>query len=119
MATKKNICPNDDIFNRYKRDVIQVVHEKKNGGQTRMVNIETIAKQLHVTVESMTTFIQKQINQRIRPGYVITGTVEISTLESALDQFIQSHVLCQQCGLPELGEGVCKACGSKYKNLKK
>lgn len=103
---KKNICPTDDLFNRYKRDILQVVYEKKHGGQTRITNLNTIAAQLH-------TDFQKQLKMPVKNA-TLRGKIEVDKLKMLLEKFIGCFILCQNCGLPELGEkGVCRACGEK------
>lgn len=111
--SKKNICPNDDPFNRYKRDVLTITHERKHGGQTKITNLGEIAKQLHVEEKAITSYFSKRLKMPVHKA-VLRGTLEVSVLESVLDSFIAEFVLCANCGLPELKDGVCKACGETW-----
>lgn len=113
MAQTKNICnTNKDPFARYKRDVIQIKYEQKHGGQTKMLNLDLIAKQIHMSLKVLVRAMQKLLSVNIRNNHTLTGQWTVDQLESVLQKVIAKHVLCKKCGLPELNtENVCNSCG--------
>jgi translation initiation factor 2 beta subunit (eIF-2beta)/eIF-5 len=108
---------NNDPFYRYKRDVIQTRTEHKHGVQTRLLNLFTIAKQLHVSeVNDLVSALKKTLGvnltvDRASQSCIIQSSVPVSKLESAINRFIEQYILCRKCRLPELQDGVCLACG--------
>lgn len=111
-SQKVNICETDDVYNRYKRDKIEMIIIAKCGGQTKITNLQTIAKQLHVDEPFLVKEMQKILSLPIRTNNTLSGHVDITKLEDALKQVIQKHVLCPNCGLPELDKHkTCRACG--------
>ena len=107
----------NDRFYRYKRDVIQTRSEHKHGVQTRLLNLFAIARQLHVSVEPLVSFIKRRLGlnltvDRAAEYCIIQGAISTESLERAIVQFIERHVLCRQCGLPELKGDQCSACGA-------
>jgi len=114
VTRQVNICFNsDDLFHRYKRDQIETGFVKSNGGQTLILNLEKIAKQLHLDPTFLVRSLQRVLGKPIRLGNVIKGRVDKLVLESALNKVIANHVLCPNCGLPELDASLkrCNACG--------
>lgn len=105
-----------DKFYRYQRDQIQVKVENKHGVQTRILNLFLIARQLHVDVAAVAIFIKKTLGSNLTVDKnaqqcLIQGETYAPKLEAVLVQFIAKHVLCKKCGLPELRDDVCLACG--------
>lgn len=117
MATKVNIGGDpDDQFYRYKRDVLELRREHKHGVQTRLLNLFTIAKQLHVSVQPLASAIKKTLGvnftvDKDSKQCIIQGAVGVEPLEQAIERYIKRHVLCRKCGLPELRDDICTACG--------
>jgi uncharacterized Zn finger protein (UPF0148 family) len=103
-----------DAFYRYKREVIHLVQEHKNGVQSRLVNLEKIANQLKVSHDNLTKHLRKHLQCHIANG-VIPGKMSVAAVEEALEVYIEEHVLCKRCRLPELvgakGDVRCNACG--------
>ena len=112
MSSKVSI-PVDvvDNFYRYKRDLIQVVYENKNGVQTRMVNIDLISRQLKIPRDDIPKAIKRKLGVSINKD-TIPGRIEVSQLESVLNVLIEDKVLCKKCRLPELSDDTCNACGT-------
>lgn len=104
-----------DTFYRYKREVVRLVPEHKNGIQHRLANLENIARQLKVEHEDLIRHLRKHLKCHISNG-VIPGKMEVPTVEAALEVYIVEHVLCPKCQLPELvtrhGDTKCNACGN-------
>lgn len=106
----------NDAHARYKRDIIQIKHEAAKGGQTRLLNIETIAKQLHLPLTVLLSAMQKLLHLPPIRNCIIPSRVDVAKLEEVLDKIIQKKVLCQKCHLPELNlQDVCRSCGQKQK----
>jgi len=116
QAKKKNICSDqDDLFARYKRDIIQIQVQAKNGGQTKLLNLDTISKQIKLDKSVIVKNMQKSLGVKIRPDDTTNAKLTVDQLEDELDKIIAKRVLCKTCGLPELDRDNCKACGSKHK----
>ena len=103
----------NDLFYRYKRDKITILKENKNGGQTKLVNIDDICKQLNVSVKDLTKYIQKNLAVSNIKNSIIQAQVDVDRIETIINKFVAEFVLCKNCRLPELQENVCKSCGSK------
>ena len=99
-----------DDFYRYKRNIVEVIWENINGIQTRIKNLELIAKQLGIPPELLTKYLQKKIGASIT-GNTIKGKIEVDTIEKHFEQYIKNYVLCPKCRLPEWTGKLCKACG--------
>jgi translation initiation factor 2 beta subunit (eIF-2beta)/eIF-5 len=108
----------DDAFYRYKREVVKVRTEHKHGIQTRLLNLFSIAKQLHLKdVQHLVKDIKKTLgaNITVDPNSqtcVIQTLVPVDKLEFAINKYIEQHVLCRKCRLPELRDDICLACGT-------
>lgn len=106
----------NDAHARYKRDIIQIKHEAAKGGQTRLINIEVIAKQLHLPLKVLLSTMQKHLHLPPIHNCIIPSHVEVTKLEAILDKIICDLVLCQKCHLPELNsQDVCRSCGHEQK----
>jgi hypothetical protein len=106
----------NDAHARYKRDIIQIKHEAAKGGQTRLLNIETIAQQLHLPLKVLLSAMQKLLHLPPIRNCIIPSRVEVDKVEAVIDKIIQDIVLCQKCHLPELNlRDVCRSCGQKQK----
>lgn len=103
----------NDIYYRYKRDIISIVTINKQGGLTEITNMEKIQRQLQVPDEFVVKFyrnIKKRGKSMVRPG-VIRGEISVRELEKILEKMIVKYVLCPKCKLPEWNREVCNACG--------
>ena len=112
-----------DRFYRYQRDRVQVKAENKHGAQTRILNLFAIARQLHVDVVAVAGFIKKTLGSNLTVDQgaqqcLMQGEVYAPKLEAVLVSFIAKHVLCVKCGLPELRDSVCLACGASQLSVK-
>lgn len=111
MSRKINIGGDESDFSyRYKRDIIEVKYENKNGSQTKITNLEIISKQLHVKVEELQGCFKKNIASSYHHD-TINGKMEIKELEVILEKFIHKYVLCPICKYPELDDDICRSCG--------
>lgn len=112
--TSINIGGNsNDIYYRYKRDIITITSINKQGGLTEITNIESIRRQLQVPDEFVNKFyknIKKLGKSMVKPG-VIRGDISVKELEKILEKMIIKYVLCPKCKLPEWDREVCNACG--------
>lgn len=102
-----------DEFYRYKRDTIQVKYEQKNGGLTHMINLEVICKQIKVDCPDMCKYIQKKLGVAKIHNNTAQGRLIPNEIERIIDRYIDHHVLCAKCKLPEWDQKqkVCHACG--------
>ena len=117
----------NDVFYRYKRNTIQTEKIDKQGGLTKITNMQCIQRQLGVGKDFISLFykaIKKTGHPQVSTG-VFRGNIPVDVLENILEKLIQEHVLCPKCKLPEWNKEVCKACGyckddeSKKAKLKK
>jgi len=116
--TKVSIPANvADPFYRYQRDILQVVYESKNGGQTRLINIDSVSRQIKVPREELPKLFKKKLGVSINKDTII-GKIEVSQLEKILNTFIENKVICKKCRLPELTKDSCNACGVSIKSSK-
>jgi translation initiation factor 2 beta subunit (eIF-2beta)/eIF-5 len=113
-----------DLFYRYKRDKILLIYEK-NCTQSRLLNIHRIAKQLELPfltkgklLEALLKRIKKTIGVALivectikKPSVLIKAKVEPEKIEEIINLFIDKHVLCEKCRLPEWNGIRCNACG--------
>jgi translation initiation factor 2 beta subunit (eIF-2beta)/eIF-5 len=113
---KSNIDP---CF-RYKRDNVKIQILNNNGGVTKLVNIETIAKTLNVSVKDILNYFKKKLNVTVIEKELIIKKVEtVNNLEEILEEYIKNNILCTKCANPEFTEEsnkktkikICKACG--------
>ncbi len=110
---KKNMSGNkEDVFSRYKRDRIVIVKQKKNGIQTKMKNLNVIAKQIHAQADHICIFLQKSLNASIK-DQIIRMDVSESVLDAWIDKYITKFCQCKKCHLPEINTNTktCDACG--------
>lgn len=105
----RNIQEINDPSNRYKRPVTRITVEKKS--KTRIVNISEIAKSLHVKSQKIITFLQKSMGKRISDDFIIPGIVSLEEIDRHIQKYINKHVLCKNCNLPEISKNTCLACG--------
>lgn len=100
----------NDLNYRYKRNLLEVVYENAKGVQTKIHNLERVAKQLNVSSEKITTFLKKQMGVSITLN-LLKGRFTVQDLEKQLEKFIKVYVLCPKCTLPEWNGESCNACG--------
>jgi translation initiation factor 2 beta subunit (eIF-2beta)/eIF-5 len=112
MDNKKvNIGGNsNDIFHRYKRDIVCITHTRKKGVQTVVRNLDIIAQQLHVKVSDLQKVIRKKTNTSVTKN-IINGCYTVEQIETVINDFVKKYVLCKKCLLPELKNNVCSSCG--------
>lgn len=107
-----------DPFYRYTRDVVQVTHTGRHGGRTQVENLAAIAAQIYRKPEDLHTVYQRQLQMRVQVAdgkLVLQGVHTAATLDDILEQYIERVVVCQLCGNPETGGGVCAACGHRVR----
>ena len=103
---------------RYMRNRLQVSSTKKCN---IMTNLSLIAKQLQIDESMFLGYLQKETGQKVievdSKRYGIRSKTS-DEIEDLLESFIQSYVVCKNCGLPELSlikkddsYGVCNSCG--------
>ena len=108
---------NTDPYYRYKRDELIISIEKKNGKQTKLVNIDIIQKQLKVKDDDLLNFIRKKLGVSQNKN-IISGEKSVLELEKIIEKYINDYVLCKKCNLPELSENRCNACGYSSNEMK-
>ena len=107
-----------DTTYRYKRQIIQTILESKNGGQTRMMNLDKICEDLSTPKDKLSKFIQKELAVSSIKNDTIRANIEATKIETAINKYIISFVLCNKCKLPELdkpdkkGRAACKSCSN-------
>lgn len=103
-------CENDQFY-RYKRDQIEIVHESKYGGQSKIINIDQICSQLHTDKEDLTKFIQTSLATTKIVNDTIRGIISVEDMEVVVKKYTVKYILCKKCGLPELKDERCNSCG--------
>jgi translation initiation factor 2 beta subunit (eIF-2beta)/eIF-5 len=120
MSKVKIPKSNSDPCFRYKRDEIKIQILNNNGGVTKLLNIETIASTLNISLKDILSYFKKKLNVTIIEKELVIKKVEtVIKLEELLEEYIKNNVLCTQCNNPEFTEmtnkksktKVCKACG--------
>jgi translation initiation factor 2 beta subunit (eIF-2beta)/eIF-5 len=103
---------NSDSHYRYKRNMVEIKVENKNGGQTRITNLDTICSQIKSGKDEIVKFIQKALSVPIKDD-TLRGEIDASKIEVTINLYIDKYILCpsKNCKLPEYHNGVCKACG--------
>jgi hypothetical protein len=126
MTTQVNIARGDRLHEsgyRYRRELIQVVHENFKGTITRIVNLIKIAKQLQIPPaeleHGLVRLVKKVIGISTCGPLTFPGHREAAQFDSILQNMIEKYILCPQCVLPEWNGQHCAACGySKQKKAK-
>lgn len=112
----------NDAFYRYKMPAIETTYENKNGGTTVITNIEAIATSLKRSSNVLCKYFQKKLscNCRIKDkGMLIIGNRTKDELQTILNNYINTYILCYTCGNPETEIEIkkkkslmtCSACG--------
>lgn len=106
---------NDPCF-RYKREEIKIQIVNNNGGVTKLLNIESIASTLNISVKDILSYFKKKLNVSIMEKDLVIKKVEtVTKLEELLEEYIKNNILCPKCANPEFTEDkknkICKACG--------
>ena len=100
---------------RYKREQIVVSHEHFKGNVTRIVNTNTLAKQLQLQREDLDRGLEKCIKRKLGIStcgpLTFPGTLQVADLDDVLQGLIEQYVLCPVCHLPEWNRVTCNACG--------
>lgn len=104
---------NEDPFYRYRMPSIQIVTRKK---QTIWLNICDIAKALNRSIPVLVSSFKKSLSTSMQykqkaKECVINGNFTLEHLRQVLQQYIDIHVICKNCGNPETVNGQCNACG--------
>lgn len=127
LPIPNNVAQRADPYYRYKRDAVQI-EERKNG--LVWINFATIMKQLRADANHFCDKFRRAMNQNVRceQGMLIFKSMPIC-IEDLLEAYIAKYVLCQHCGLPELGTVCnaddeatflgCRACGHVLAKRKK
>lgn len=104
---------------RYKTYQLRISNARKN--RTELVNVEQVAKDMHVEALDLITFISYGLGtnyQIVNDVYYLNGKWECEQINVVIKKFITGVLNCPICHLPELiiGTGTCKgncnACGS-------
>lgn len=111
----------DDPFYRYQRHQFEV-NSLKN--KTQINNFETVCKDIEREPKNVITFLKKKLGMNINyKDSIITlnSQIQKDILENALNDYIEKHVLCPNCKLPETviennDLRKCKACPYSGKN---
>jgi translation initiation factor 2 beta subunit (eIF-2beta)/eIF-5 len=112
---------------RYKRDKIEIQIQNTNGGITKLLNIDKISTQLGCEISDILKFLKKKTNTGIieKNGPFLRKTESVDNIESILEDFIKTYILCPKCSNPEftaekINKNItrtCKACGYSRTDL--
>lgn len=92
-------------------------------GDTLLTNIDDVSKAIHEDVVVVLNHFKKKLGTSVRKleqGHALKGEHFASDIQLAIQDYIEAHVLCPACDLPELLKRVghrpkCEACGHKVK----
>lgn len=128
--TQRNIGgSSDDAFYRYKMPALVIRTEGRgNGIKTNIVNLVDVAGALERDPDHIVHFLSYHLNTLARfdtdhKKATVNGERSMTDLTEALEEFINTFVLCKVCGNPEtvvqrrrLDQSsislLCKACGA-------
>lgn len=114
-----------DTSYRYKMPSVKVKHEGKgNGVKTIFSNLSKIAESLNRKEDEILQYIASELSvahMEKNGNLTVMGTFSAEVAQCILQKFVESHVLCGECGNPEtnltLQKGDlykrCDACGGK------
>lgn len=117
-----NINNSTDPFYRYKMEQPKYELQKQFLVCTNFVQI---CKSIARPPETVKAFLKKQLGANLifkSNILFFPNTIPKTNIQSALKQFIESHVLCPNCGCPETiptietATRTCQACGHTSKN---
>jgi translation initiation factor 2 subunit 2 len=77
---------------------------QKDGAFTRLTNLESIADTLSRDPDHLHRFVQRELgtNGKLEQGVGrYNGNFSGSDLDAAVEEYIQTYVLCGECGLPD------------------
>ena len=107
----------EDKFARYKTPIVEVLHLKKNKGQTQIVNLKEISDVLGRPGQQILSYVQRKLATCRTGKNALQGIHDQTSIQKMLVEYIQNNVLCGTCKNPETvpdGDGIsCKACGKK------
>jgi len=113
---------NDDPFYRYKMEEVMICNQ---GAKIAFSNINSICTALHRTPAEILKFLKKyfgsQFEYKNEMAFTTKKDLTQELLQTAIYAFIQTDVLCGQCGNPETEYvtekkqtyRMCKACSFK------
>ena len=109
----------DDEFYRYKMPILRIANVK---GNITLCNIHDIATALKRPANNLVSFIAAKLGTSVvakGQTLAIRGNFRVDDIRNAIYSFIEKHVLCPACKLPEtdvIGEKNrqirCAACGN-------
>lgn len=110
----------DDPFSRYRRHKATIKQEGSGNGKTTIItNLNQIAKDVERDEKSIGSFLAKKLGTRFKidsktKRTIINGHFTSDEIDSLIQNFIETKVLCKICGNPETDsvQKVCRACGS-------
>eukprot|EP01084_Bolivina_argentea_P232995 392534_1 len=98
----------NDINYRYKMSSLQTkIEGRGNGIKTVLMNISTVAKQLHTEPPYATKFFGMEVGALSQYDHkrnvgIVHGVHQTKELQKMLKKFINEFILCPKCKLPEL-----------------
>lgn len=109
----------EDPFCRYKRPSIIIKQEGSgNGKVTILQNFEELCKSLNRPDKIVGSHISKTLATMCRfdkksKRYILNGHFSAEKVDVVVQQYIDKHVICKECGNPEtdIELGSCRACG--------
>lgn len=114
---KINIDPSSytDLFYRYKMPQLQILYQKNF---TILNNLADVSKALHVKSNDLIKYIANTIGTMFNTKKnSLSGVQDVKRISDIVIKFIETYVLCEVCGLPELVTDkdsksfVCNSCG--------
>lgn len=113
-----NIGSSDDPFYRYRRPKVCI---QNISNKTIITNLESLASALHTKPLYIVGYIQIAKSISITPKMELKAKLNQSEIETLIEQYIEKHILCSVCRLPEIviepssNKLVyqCQACGNQ------
>lgn len=109
----------NDEFYRYKMPKIIFTREKT---KISINNLHEIAESIKTPIDILVNFIKNKLGTSLKEretDFIITDTINLDDIKSAIDLYIEYFVICYKCRLPEVlikrkkFQTICNACGAK------
>jgi translation initiation factor 2 beta subunit (eIF-2beta)/eIF-5 len=101
----------EDPFYRYKMEKVKVLIQKN---KTVITNLNKISEILKVNPVVLHKFISKNLNTHSiykNEKWILNGIFNADNIQKIIYEFTEQFIKCKSCGVPEIINGVCCACG--------
>lgn len=122
---KRGKAEQPDKARETSRFKVPAVKLQTQGKKTIIANFNEICDAINRDPGEVATYLLKEIGtagSRVESRLVLSGSFKEDELNMAIKKYIESHVICKECHLPDtkiIKEDrkyfiLCEACGTKY-----